>query len=136
MGASLATAPRGGHPLWVVAPTGDRPLQVADSPLAGGLGRSRLPLLASHCEPLLLVVLIAIMLNDSMRFNLITRSLKSIFCTKTLALIAQLGNLSGCIICAIEIKTKIGFSRRSNRRAKDWGREKIAKIENLRCVRD
>ncbi|RRT33230.1 hypothetical protein B296_00039606 [Ensete ventricosum] len=35
--------------------------------------------------------------NISTRFNLITRSLKPIFCSKTLALVPQLGNLSGSI---------------------------------------
>ncbi|RWV84272.1 hypothetical protein GW17_00054023 [Ensete ventricosum] len=42
-------------------------------PLEGGLGRSRLPLAASHGQPLLLAVLTANTLNDSTRFNLITR---------------------------------------------------------------
>ncbi|RWV78649.1 hypothetical protein GW17_00060348 [Ensete ventricosum] len=74
------TAPAGGRPLRVVAPAGGRPLQVAGNPLvggpwlqpvapargelavascplAGGLGRSRLPLAACHGQPLLLVVL-------------------------------------------------------------------------------
>ncbi|RZS24389.1 hypothetical protein BHM03_00057454 [Ensete ventricosum] len=36
-----------------------------------------------------------------------------------------LGNLSGCITCTVEIKTKIDFPRRSNRGAKDWGRSYI-----------
>ncbi|RRT63359.1 hypothetical protein B296_00037553, partial [Ensete ventricosum] len=95
--------------------TSDRPLRVADSPLAGGpwlqpaapagglavasrrlaggLGRSRLPLATSHDQPLLLAVLATNTLNNSTRFNLITRSLKPIFRIKTLALIPLLGNL-------------------------------------------
>ncbi|RWV83197.1 hypothetical protein GW17_00055233 [Ensete ventricosum] len=88
------TAPVGGCPLRVVAPTGSCPLQVAGSPLvgghwlqpvapAGGLGRSRLPLAASHGQPLVLAILTANALNDSTRFNLITRNLKSIIRTKT-----------------------------------------------------
>ncbi|RWV88459.1 hypothetical protein GW17_00049447, partial [Ensete ventricosum] len=109
-------APASDNPLWAghrrpslagaplaAAPVGGCPLQVADSPLAGGpwlqpaapaggVGRSRLPLAASHGQPLL-AVLAANALNDSMRFNLITRSLKPIFRTKTLALIPLLGNL-------------------------------------------
>ncbi|RRT60437.1 hypothetical protein B296_00036729 [Ensete ventricosum] len=77
---------------WSTAPlqgafaTTDRPcrggLAVASRPLIGGLGRSRLPLAGSHDQPLLLVVLAANALNDSTRFNLITRSLKPIIRTK------------------------------------------------------
>ncbi|RWV81837.1 hypothetical protein GW17_00056707, partial [Ensete ventricosum] len=40
-------------------------LVMASHPLAGGLGRSRLPLTASHGQPLLLVVLAVNALNDS-----------------------------------------------------------------------
>ncbi|RWW37066.1 hypothetical protein BHE74_00057870, partial [Ensete ventricosum] len=61
---------------------------------------------------------------------------KPIFRTKTLALIPLLGNLSGNITCAAEIKTKIGFPCRSNRRAKDWGREKATKTIKPRHVID
>ncbi|RZS28685.1 hypothetical protein BHM03_00062323, partial [Ensete ventricosum] len=50
-------AGRSRSPLAAFAPTGGHPLQVAGSPLAGGLGRSRLPLATSHGQPLLLVVL-------------------------------------------------------------------------------
>ncbi|RRT35126.1 hypothetical protein B296_00040603 [Ensete ventricosum] len=46
------------------APAG-RLLAVASHPLAGGLGCSRLPLAASHDQPLLLVVLTVNTLNDS-----------------------------------------------------------------------
>ncbi|RZS09928.1 hypothetical protein BHM03_00041060, partial [Ensete ventricosum] len=111
------------------APAGG--LAMASRPLARGLGRNRLPLATTHGQPLLLIVLTANALNDSMRFNLITRSLKPIFRTKTLALIPLLGNLSGCITCAAEIKTKTSFPRRSNRRAKDWGREKNSKTDKF-----
>ncbi|RWW06582.1 hypothetical protein GW17_00030080 [Ensete ventricosum] len=40
-----------------------------------------------------------------------------------------LGNLSGCITCVAEIKIKIGFPRKSNRRAKYWGHEKKVKAD-------
>ncbi|RWW85104.1 hypothetical protein BHE74_00006250, partial [Ensete ventricosum] len=108
--------PQVAAPLRPTAPASGCPLQVVDSPLAGGpwlqpaapvrglamasrhlaggLGRNRLPLAASHGQPLL-AVLAANALNDSTRFNLITRSLKPIFCMKTLALIPLLGNLNG-----------------------------------------
>ncbi|RWV76807.1 hypothetical protein GW17_00062471 [Ensete ventricosum] len=43
----------------------------------------------------------------------------------------MLGNLSGSITCVAKIKTKIGFPRRSNRRAKDWGYEKNVKIDKI-----
>ncbi|RWW11135.1 hypothetical protein GW17_00025278 [Ensete ventricosum] len=108
--------PQVAAPLRPAAPTSGCPLQVVDSPLAGGpwlqpaapvrglamasrhlaggLGRNRLPLAASDGQPLL-AVLAANALNDSTRFNLITRSLKPIFCMKTLALIPLLGNLNG-----------------------------------------
>ncbi|RWV98139.1 hypothetical protein GW17_00039035 [Ensete ventricosum] len=60
----------GGSWLQPAAPVGG--LAVANRPLAGGLGRSRLPLVASHSQPLLLTVIAANELNDSTRFNLIT----------------------------------------------------------------
>ncbi|RWW12857.1 hypothetical protein GW17_00023461, partial [Ensete ventricosum] len=50
-------------------------LAVGSRPLAGGLGRSPLPLVASHDQPLLLAVIVANALNDSTRFNIITRRL-------------------------------------------------------------
>ncbi|RZS08408.1 hypothetical protein BHM03_00039370, partial [Ensete ventricosum] len=79
---------RAGRPLQAVAPAGGSPLQVAGSPLtrgpwlqpaaptggglvvasrplARGLDRSRLPLTASHDQPLLLAVLAVNALNDS-----------------------------------------------------------------------
>ncbi|RZR94267.1 hypothetical protein BHM03_00022935 [Ensete ventricosum] len=81
------TVPAGGCPLRAIAPASDRPLQVVDSPLAGGLrcnrsplqgglavasrplvgglGRSWLPLAGSHGQPLLIAVLAANALNDS-----------------------------------------------------------------------
>ncbi|RWV96591.1 hypothetical protein GW17_00040683 [Ensete ventricosum] len=90
--------PTGGPWLQLAAPAGG--LAVASRPLAGGLGRSRLPLAARHDQPLLLAILTANALNDSTRFNLTTRSLKPIFRTKTLALIPLLGNLSGRITYA------------------------------------
>ncbi|RRT36102.1 hypothetical protein B296_00055132 [Ensete ventricosum] len=46
-----------------------------------------------------------------------------------LSTIPMLGNLSGCITCAAKSKTKIGFPRRSNHRAKYWGHEKYAKTD-------
>ncbi|RWV89066.1 hypothetical protein GW17_00048805 [Ensete ventricosum] len=81
----------GGPWLQSAAPAGG--LAVASRPLKGGLGGNRLPLAASHGQPLILAVLAANALNNSTRFNLITRSLKPFFCTKTLALIPLLGNL-------------------------------------------
>ncbi|RZS23503.1 hypothetical protein BHM03_00056455, partial [Ensete ventricosum] len=104
-------------------------LAATDRPCRG-VGRSRLPLGASYDQPLL-AVLDANALNDSTRFNLITRSLKSIFRTKIVALIPLLGNLSGCITCAAEIKTKTDFPRKSNRHAKDWGHEKNIKNDKI-----
>ncbi|RWW37812.1 hypothetical protein BHE74_00057023 [Ensete ventricosum] len=92
-----AVALTGGPWLQPAAPAGGG-LAVANHPLIGALGRSRLPLAASHGQPLLFVVLVANALNDSTRFNLITRSLKPIFRTKTLALIPLLGNLSEEIV--------------------------------------
>ncbi|RZS21633.1 hypothetical protein BHM03_00054300, partial [Ensete ventricosum] len=44
---------------------------------------------------------------------------KTNFSHKNLGSNITLGNLSGCITYAAKIKTKISFSRRSNRRAKD-----------------
>ncbi|RZS26578.1 hypothetical protein BHM03_00059936 [Ensete ventricosum] len=130
-------------PLWAVAPASSAglpcrllPLRAALASLAGwpwpqpgrgwptymGAGRpsSLLPWLRKYNKNAK---------NDSTRFNLITRSLKPIFRTKTLALIPLLGNLNGCITCAVKIKTKTDFPCRSNRRAKDWGLEKNAKID-------
>ncbi|RRT71785.1 hypothetical protein B296_00030693, partial [Ensete ventricosum] len=63
--------------------------------VARGRGQGPWPQPAAPCnQPLLLAVLGANALNDSTRVNLITRSLKPMFHTKTLALIPLLGNLS------------------------------------------
>ncbi|RZS03050.1 hypothetical protein BHM03_00033172 [Ensete ventricosum] len=59
-----------------------------------GVGRSRLPLAASYGQPLLAVLAVNA-LNDSTLFNLITRNLKPIFYTKTLALIPLLETSAG-----------------------------------------
>ncbi|RRT53494.1 hypothetical protein B296_00024337 [Ensete ventricosum] len=58
-------APYGLLPLRATAPLHGG-LAVASSPLTRGLGYSRLPLVASHDQPLLVVVFTANVLNDSM----------------------------------------------------------------------
>ncbi|RWV88231.1 hypothetical protein GW17_00049697 [Ensete ventricosum] len=60
----MASSPLAGGP-WLQPAAHAGGLVMASRPLVGGLGRSRLPLAASHDQPLLLAVLAVNALNDS-----------------------------------------------------------------------